>query len=46
MCCVKNCPVVDWEILVKAGREPEVKRTMEFELYDEVSEDLTKGKRV
>ena len=37
---------IDWEKLVKAGRESEVKRMLEFELYEEVSEELTSGKRI
>ena len=31
---------------MKAGRESDVKRMLEFELYDEVSEELTSGKRI
>ena len=44
--CKRDDPEIDWEILVKAGRESEVKRMLEIELYEEVSEELTSGKRI
>ena len=44
--CKRDVPEIDWEKLVKAERESEVKRMLEFELYDEVSEELTSGKRI
>ena len=44
--CERDDPEIDWEKLVKAGRESEVKRMLEFELYEEVSEELTSGKRI
>ena len=31
---------------VKAGRETEAKRMLEFGVYEEVSEELTRGKKV
>ena len=31
---------------MKAGRETEVRRTSEFEEYEEVSEELARGKRI
>ena len=34
------------EAQVKAGRETEVKRMLEFEVRDEVSEELARGKRI
>ena len=43
--CERDVPEIGWEKLVKAGRESEVKRRLEFELYEEVSEELTSGKR-
>ena len=44
--CERDVAVIDWEKLVKAGRESEVKRMLEFELYEEVSEELKSGKRI
>ena len=44
--CKRDDPEIDWEILGKAGRESEVKRMLEIELYEEVSEELTSGKRI
>ena len=44
--CERDVPETDWEKLVKAGRESEVKRMLEFELFEEVSEELTSGKRI
>ena len=44
--CKRDVAEIDWEKLVKAGRESEVKRMLEFELYEEVSEELTSGKRI
>ena len=41
--CKQDVPEIDWEKPVKAEREPEVKRMLEFELYEEVSEELTSG---
>ena len=43
--CKRDVSEIDWEKLVKAERESEVKRMLEFELYEEVSEELTSGKR-
>ena len=37
---------IDWKKLVKAGRESEVKRMLEFKLYEEVSEELTSSERI
>ena len=34
--CKRDVAEIDWEKLVKAGRESEVKRMLEFELYEEV----------
>ena len=31
---------------VKAGRETEVKRMLEFEVYEEVNEEHARGKRI
>ena len=31
---------------MKAGRQREVKRMLEFEVYEEVSEEQTRGKRI
>ena len=43
--CKRDVPEIDWEKPVKA--EPrEVKRILEFELYEENSEELTSCKRV
>ena len=44
--CKRDVAEIDWKKLVKAGRESEVKRMLEFKLYDEVSEELTSGKRI
>ena len=44
--CERDVPEIDWEKLVKTGRESEVRRMLEFEMYDEVSEELTSGKRI
>ena len=45
MLCKRDVPENGWEKHVKAERESEVKRMLEFELYEEVSEELTSGKR-
>ena len=34
---------VEW---VKAGQETEAKRMLEFKVYEEVSEELARGKRI
>ena len=44
--CERDVPQIDWEKLVKAGRESDVKRMLEFELYEAVSEEPTSGKRI
>ena len=44
--CKRDVPEIDWEKLVKAERESEVMRMLEFELHEEVSEELTSGKRI
>ena len=44
--CERDVAVIDWEKLVKAGRESEVKRMLEFDLYEEISEELKSGKRI
>ena len=44
--CKQDVPEIDWEKLVKAGHEPEVKPMLEFEMCEEVSEELTSGKRI
>ena len=43
--CKRDVAEIDWEKLVKADRESEVKRILELELY-EVSEELASGKRI
>ena len=43
--CKRDVADIDWEKLVKADRESEVKRILELELY-EVSEELASGKRI
>ena len=44
--CERHVAVIDWKKLVKAERVSEVKRMLEFELYEEVSEELTSGKHI
>ena len=44
--CKRDAPEIDWEKLVKAEPESEVQLMLEFELYEEVSEELTSGKRI
>ena len=41
--CKRDVAEIDVEKLVKAGRESEVNRMLEFNLYEEVSEELTGG---
>ena len=44
--CKQDVAEIDWKKLVKAGPESEAKRMLEFELFEEVSEELTSGKRI
>ena len=44
--CKRDVPEIDWEKPLKAERESEVKRMLEFELLEEVSEELTSGRRI
>ena len=44
--CKRDVAEIDWEKLVKAERESELKRMLEFELCEKVSEELTSGKRI
>ena len=44
--CKRDVAEIDWTKLVKAGRESEVKRMLDIKLYEEVSEELTSGKRI